>query len=170
MQEKDNSINNQLAIIDYQLAKEEQFKLGTSTCHVLITISTSLLLLIPHFIGDNQAFLKTFILLGYAFVIILGIIILRLDYKQLIEFQKQIENKDSKDYTAATAILLNLCLLFFIFSTLSLLVSGINLKKQENQNMNNYEYVCKNDNSMPTGDSLEDTIIHKITPPHKPKK
>lgn len=166
-QEKNENkdITNKLALIDYQVSKEKQFAMGISFSQFLITISSALLVLLPYFSKERDVFIKTVILTCYLFVIILGIIHMKLDYKQLIEFQKKILGRESQNYTNATKHILDLSIMFFIIASIFLFALGVKDSSREVK-MKNKNIICliQEKENVPTGDSLEDTIIHKIEP------
>ncbi len=120
----------------YQTVLAEQFKMGSGMTKLLITLSVSLIAFLPQFYKGVAVELLHIVLVGYGLVVLLGLVMYRLDYKQLQTFQKQNDGADGTDFVKFTYPLLVAMLTTFVLTFSVMIYTGIQLtKKQETDNM-----------------------------------
>lgn len=119
----------------YQVILEARVSEGLNLTRLLITISVSLIALLPQFYKDIHSELVSVALIGLGIVVISGLLMNRLDYKQLESLQKQNEGKKAKDYTGITSKLLVVMLFSFIFSLLVMIYVACNYNNYKEKDM-----------------------------------
>ena len=120
----------------YQTVLAEQLKMGSGMTNILITLSVSLIALLPHIYKNGQRELLNVILVGYGLVVLLGLLMHRIDYRQLQELQKRNNGEKSKDFSKITYPLL-VCMLttFFLTSSVMIYVGTHLISDKENITM-----------------------------------
>ena len=170
---KDTELYKEKKLTFYQVILEARVSEGLNLTRLLITISVSLIALLPQFYKDIHSELISIALVGLGVVVISGLLMNRLDYKQLETLQKQNEGEYSKDYTGITSKLLVIMLFSFICSLIVMIYVACNYQNYKEIKMPKdikISIELKREDEKPTLDDLTGIIQpNKETPVIKRK-